>query len=277
LLQAGLIGQIATILCLFEVFGDNPALVELRGCSRKLLVKDHFVQLDARHAGNSPPPFPRICIIAAGLTQGISAACSFRRMRGWPRGFFQGPAINNTIYVSLRDLPKTRATLLLRLMGPTAMRREAIAGLLRLPEKSWERQIVGRLMLAHKEEFMQIAGKDREMKKNLWKTYDDIERELLARGMLEGERKGKMEGLVEGKMEGLVEGKRKGKMEGLVEALQTTYRPRFGQAPSFIEHIGLEQDPAVLGRLLPLFLTGSPDEIAHAVAGKTNGKRNGRR
>jgi hypothetical protein len=170
-------------------------------------------------------------------------------------------------------------------MGPTPMRKEALAGLYRLPENAWERQILGRLLLAHQEEFMQIASGDNEMQKNIRKTYQDVEREILARGMLEGERKGLLEGerkgLLEGERKGLLEGERKGLLEGerkgLLEALQMTYRTRFGQMPSFIEHIGIEQDPSTLGGWLPVFLTGSQEDIARAVSGKAKGKKNGAR
>lgn len=130
----GLLTRLTDRACLLEPFHSTPGPDELVDCLRKLLAFRHVLSLRT-----PSPPSPRMWVISSGRPASGLAALGFRRLRDWPRGLYHAaPALHLGLLV-VSELPRTRATLLLRLMGAGRALKRAIADLRALPEAAPER------------------------------------------------------------------------------------------------------------------------------------------
>jgi hypothetical protein len=134
--RAGLLGRMGEGPTMFEPFHDPPGLDEMRACLRKQLTLDHARALEARKRGEPRPPFPRCWVLSAGRPEGVIAGYNLTPMPGWLAGLYEGDPAEATGVVVLRELPRKRSTLLLRLMGAGAVLRAAIEDLKRLPARA---------------------------------------------------------------------------------------------------------------------------------------------
>ncbi|WP_437953750.1 hypothetical protein WME98_25880 [Sorangium sp. So ce296] len=126
--ELGLLGELAAEPCLFELFHDAPSPAELRGCVRKQL---HWHRELARRAGGEAP-FPRLCVLSGGRPATVLDAFRFEPEPGRPGLYRAAPGWQVDVVV-IAELPRTRDTLLLRLLGARAVLRDAIRELAALP------------------------------------------------------------------------------------------------------------------------------------------------
>ena len=205
--------------CLIEPYSDVPQASEVRSCILKQYSLDHAQRRDARAEGNPAPPFPRLWIIAMGSPDSVIEAMELRPMEGWPAGCFHGPPFGAFHLIVVRKLPKSPATVLLRLLSRDHIFRDALHDLAKLPEtfpelaKLVER--VMRVLVVFKEELDQDQLEEDEMEalRDIDAAYEAWERRVKAEG--------KAEGRAEGKAEGKVEGKAEGNREGLIRAIRS--------------------------------------------------------
>ncbi|WP_437938411.1 hypothetical protein [Sorangium sp. So ce341] len=134
--ELGLLGELAAEPCQFEPFHDTPGPSELRGCVRKHLHWHHELE---RRAGGEVP-FPRLCVLSSGRPATVLDAFRFEPEPGRPGLYRAAPGWQVDVVV-IAELPRTRDTLLLRLLGARAVLRDAIRELAALPEDAWERSI----------------------------------------------------------------------------------------------------------------------------------------
>jgi hypothetical protein len=88
-----------------------------------------------------PPPVPTQWVISSGRPDGGIKGLWLRPMTGWPSGFYEGPPLLWTRLVVVNELPVTRDTLLLRLLGAGSVLKQAIAELQALPAETPERML----------------------------------------------------------------------------------------------------------------------------------------
>lgn len=134
--ELGLLGELAAEPCLFELFHDTPGPAELRGCVRKQLHWHHELE---RRAGGEVP-FPRLCLLSSGRPATVLDAFRFEPEPGRPGLYRAAPGWQVDVVV-IAELPRTRDTLLLRLLGARGVLRDAIRELAALPDDAWERSI----------------------------------------------------------------------------------------------------------------------------------------
>ncbi|KYF71611.1 hypothetical protein BE11_34250 [Sorangium cellulosum] len=134
--ELGLLGELAAEPCQFEPFHDTPGPRQLRGCVRKQLHWHHELERRAR----DEVPFPRLCVLSSGRPATILDAFRFAPEPGRPGLYRAGPGWRVDLVV-IAELPRTRDTLLLRLLGAGAVLRDAIRDLAALPDDAWERSI----------------------------------------------------------------------------------------------------------------------------------------
>ncbi|WP_437635850.1 hypothetical protein [Sorangium sp. So ce854] len=134
--ELGLLGELAAEPCQFEPFHDTPGPGELRGCVRKQLHWHH--ELERRAGGDVP--FQRLCLLSSGRPATVLDAFGFQPDPGRPGLYRTAPGWRVDLVV-ISELPRTRETLLLRLLGAGAVLRDAIRELTALPEDAWERSI----------------------------------------------------------------------------------------------------------------------------------------
>jgi hypothetical protein len=264
--RMGWLGKMCAEACTFEPFGRSPEDEQVRACLRKLFTKHHQRIREAIKKKAPTPPLPRQWTIAPSLPPRTAATFALRRPKGWPKGISFGPDGYGLGWVSLRDLPRTRQTLLLRLMGGSGpVFRNALEDLENLPGDAWERPHAKEMLVARRAEFGQDPSSLGEAEQEFlmstqplvqqWK--EQIRQEARQEGLLEGQREGHREGRKEARQE---------LAERLRTSLLETYRARFGSVPPAIANaIQLVRAPDKLASWVAVFATKSSREIAGAL------------
>jgi hypothetical protein len=155
--RLGLLGRIAGVLCLLEIFGHAPDGAELRACLSK-----HFahweecarkarVHSKRRKQKDLPPESfvePLLWIIAAVISAPVLLKLKADAAPGWPAGvYFFGDDVLRVGIVVASELPRNRSSLLVRLMAAGPLLPQAIEELGALPEDAHERAVAEQLLL----------------------------------------------------------------------------------------------------------------------------------
>jgi len=226
--RMGLLGELSAEPCLFEPFHDTPSLRKLRRCLNKQHTWHHELERRARTAGAASAktgdkvpgaadevPFPALVVIGPGPPSTVLDAYGCQQM---------GPGVYHAVWglalrvVVISELPRTRETLLLRLLGKGRRFGEALMDLAALPDDAWERSIATPLLVHFK------LASSREHATN---EEDDVSAEIRA-WFEDYQRKVRNEARSEGRSEGLEEGRIDGERRLLLRLL----RARFGELPA---------------------------------------------
>jgi hypothetical protein len=255
--RMGWLGVMSAAPCMFEPFGQPPDEEEVRECQRKLFTKQHLRVREAKKKQAARPVLPRQWIIAPSLPPRFTGTFGLQPVNGFPQGIHVGLDGYGLGWVSLRDLPRTRQTLLLRLMsGAGPVFRSALEDLKNLPGDAWENEAAEEMLVARCDEMAQAGAGSEEEQDFLMSTKEVYQRwECRVRG----------EGRTEARQE---------MGEGLRSGLLETYRARFGAVPpvveSAVQHV---HDPDKLTRWFPLFSTKSAEDIADVLRVAGSGSR----
>jgi hypothetical protein len=155
--RLGLLGRIAAILCLIEIYGHAPSGAEIRACLSK-----HFAHWDEcerkaraqsrrrKQKGLPAELFvePRLWIIAAAASAPMLLKLKAEAAPGWPVGvYFHGDDLYRTGIVVAGELPRDRSTLLVRIMAAGPVLPGALADLAALPEDAHERAVAEHILI----------------------------------------------------------------------------------------------------------------------------------
>jgi hypothetical protein len=155
--RLGLLGRIAAVLCLIEVYAHAPGGAELRACLGK-----HFAHWEEcaskmraqnkrrKEKGLPPVPLvePLLWIIAAEVSAPMLRKLKPDRAPGWPAGvYFHGDDLYRVGIVVADELPRDRSTILVRVMAAGKVLAEAIADLAALPADATERAVAEDILL----------------------------------------------------------------------------------------------------------------------------------
>jgi hypothetical protein len=155
--RLGLLGRIAEVLCLLEIYGHPPSGAEIRACLGK-----HFAFWEERErktrAHNkrrkdkqlSPEPLiePFLWLIAATVSARMMCKLEVKPAPGWPPGvYFFGDDLFRAGIVVASELPRDRSTLLVRIMAAGPALPEAVADLAALPEDAHERAVAEQILV----------------------------------------------------------------------------------------------------------------------------------
>jgi hypothetical protein len=251
--RLGLLGRMAETACLLEPFHATPGGDEVLDCLNKQLTLRRNLVREARKDDGRPPDLPRLWILSAGRPESVLAGLCCSPLADWPTGVWQAPSLLATSLVVLRDLPETRDTLPLRLMGSGAALERAMAELDALPAEDWEPRAFVPLLLAFRLHVPQdprdpenTDEDDMGYAENIEAIYAKWERRIEERG----EKKGIGKGIE----------------EGLRMALVNVYHARFDTLPGALLTVILAtEDEPTLQRWTALFSTATADEIAAAL------------
>ncbi|MCC6558759.1 MAG: DUF4351 domain-containing protein [Polyangiaceae bacterium] len=217
--QMGLLGALSAEPSLFQPFSGTPGLREIRRCLRKQLTWHNERERRARVGAGvaaqeaepeAPVPFPALVIICLGRPETVLEMYGCR-----PVGAGVSEAVPGLLMkVMLSELPRTRETLMLRLLGGGAVFRGAVAELAALPAEAWERGVATPLLVHFGLLRGEPADEDEEdeMSAEIRAWYEEFEKKLRS----------------EARSEGLREGRREGERSLLVRLL----RARFGELPA---------------------------------------------
>lgn len=247
--RMGLLGELSAQPSLFEPFHGTPSLRQVRRCLRKQLTWHHELERRARATAGAvvsnedteapPQPaveFPALVVISPGRPETVLDA--YRCEPAQPGVYHAVPGLVTRVVV-LAELPRTRATLLLRLLGSGRLLREALADLAALPDDAWEKGVVKPLLIHFRLGTSEPIDKEDEVSAEIRAWVEEYERKLRAEARTEGLR------------EGLREGFNEGRAEEAARAVLTALRVRGIAVPDAArERILAEKDPETLERWL---------------------------
>jgi hypothetical protein len=243
LVPLGLLGRMARTSCTLEPYHRTPSGEQVADC----IAKHRFFCREL--ARRTPPsPLPMQWILCAGRPSGALAGFRFLRSRQ-SAGIHDGPTLARTKIVVISELPRTRDTLLVRLMGAGETLHRAIADTWALPSDAPERRlalpILVRLRLEIPADPAKQTTTDREFLM-ITKDFDNYLENL--------EERGREQGLEQGRD------------EAFSKAVLVVYGARFG-APSaaVVAAVARLSDQAELQRVLEIVSTGSAADVAAAL------------
>ncbi|MEZ4300131.1 MAG: hypothetical protein R3B70_34605 [Polyangiaceae bacterium] len=210
----GWLGRMTEDPCLLEMIQSTPGPRAVRVNVRKQLTLDHTRMLEATKAGQPEPPLVHLWMLCAGRPREVLDGYDYQPHGTWPPGFWTRARLDAIGLVVLSELPRTRDTLLLRLLGRGCALRDAITDLKALPDDAPERDIAFPPLVALRFEVTQDPTPDEEAREILMATqdlYEQWESRTLAKGRTEGQTEGRT--------------------EGLMAPLSGAYRKRFGAMP----------------------------------------------
>ena len=184
-----LLGRMCRQPAALELFSQAPSLSALLECLRKQLGLAHVHSLPAKgHLVSALSPFWIVCAgrpTAALRTVGASALGD-----DWPQGFYSFmPGIPGGIVV-ISELPRSRDTLLLRLLGRRRVLRDALAELRTEPDL-WP--ILKPVLARWSFQLGVLAHRTPEEEALLMQTHDLFE-EALSQAELRGHTRGQLNG-----------------------------------------------------------------------------------
>ncbi|MCA9643874.1 MAG: hypothetical protein KC492_24440 [Myxococcales bacterium] len=195
--------------------------------------------------------------MSAGRPDRVLADYGFEPAASGPRGHYVTTHVAWRLHVVvLSELPLTRDTILLRLLGPPRVRLAAIRELLALPDDAWEKKValpwLGRLRFEVPPDPASQSNEEREFIMETQAWFEQYQQQL------------RSEGRREGRDEGRREGRDAGRDEGRLLALTRLYARRLGRPLADAERVVLAERLERLGedRLDEVVLELGADALA---------------
>ena len=238
--RLGLLGRIAAVLCLIEIYGHAPDAAEFRACLAKHLAfwqqraRKERAHNKKRREKQQPPEAwvePFLWIIAAGTPTAILLQLKLARAPDWPTGvYFVGGNVLRVGLVVASELPRDRSSLLVRLMAAGPLLAQAIEDLSALPEDAHERVVAAQILLNMQHAFSKKPNPTLEEQEFMVATKD---------------------AWAKARENGRDEGRKVGHAEAAARAVLTVLRARSIELPEAArERILAEKDPERLERWL---------------------------
>jgi hypothetical protein len=188
---AGLLGWLASVVCVIEPFSEAPRLHSVNDCVARVFLLHRLVRRRAQgdRAGEeeaSVVAVARLVIVSAGRPETAMASWAMQPKTGgeWPAsGLYTSASPAGPWLVVVPELPRTRDTLLVRMMGRDDTLRAAVDDLHALEPDAPERHIVAPLLreLKYDRERMGLVLTDKEtgmirwadIRERVWKEEDE--------------------------------------------------------------------------------------------------------
>jgi hypothetical protein len=248
--RLGLLGRLASVPCLLELFSSTPGEDKVLDCVGKLIAFRQDLQREAarrrRRDPGPAPPFvkPHLWIITAGRSSVGIETLGAAPAEGWPRGVYltpvpaaggrrrpgshRVPGGMRVGFVVASELPRERETILVRLMAGGAALSAAVADLAALPAGAYEQVVASADVVELRQMLGQKSRRTRQEEAFIMNTRDGFEQL---------------------REEGRREGRDEGRTEANARAVLTVLRVRGIAVPDAArERILAERDPARLER-----------------------------
>ncbi len=186
----GLFGRMTSRRSAYECVHNPPSVAQLRELARKHLAWHQELTLRARrHRPRARVPLPPLYVVCAGRPTQALAKMHARRARTWPAGFYDVTfALTGMRVVVVPELPVTRATLPLRLMGRDRLLERAVAELAALPLSAWERKAARAVVefLRRRRTEGPMSERVEAIKRRADKILDEAHDKGVAKGLMTG-------------------------------------------------------------------------------------------
>jgi hypothetical protein len=207
--QLGLLGRLAGVPCLIEVYSEAPSAEEFRACLGKHIAlwqqRARKARSDQRKRGDLEPPEaiidPYLWIIAAGAPITILTGLQLVPATDWPRGVYLfGNDILRVGIVVASELPRDRKTLLIRIMAGGPLLAPAVKELAALPPDACERVVAEPILLQLQHVLAQDPSptpEEKEFIMAMHKTWEEGRAEAREEGRAEAREEGRAEARAE--------------------------------------------------------------------------------
>jgi len=198
--QMGLLGDLSAEPSLFEPFHDTPTLRKVRRCINKQHTWHHELERRARAAAGSPPAdtdlaesaqeaviFPALVVISPGRPETALDAYGCKPVRPGVYHAVWGLALR---VIVLAELPRTRETLLLRLLGAGRLLREALTDLAALSDDAWEKTIATPLLVHFRLGNEHATNQENDVSAEIQAWFEDYQQKLRNEALKEGRNEG---------------------------------------------------------------------------------------
>jgi hypothetical protein len=196
--RLGLLGRLASLPCLLEPYRGTPSAEEFRACLAKHIAwwqqRARQQRADGRSSGREGPrrklTDPFLWILCGGAPDSILTKLTLKATSEWPAGVYLfGDDVLRVGIVVASDLPRERATLLIRLMaGAGSVHAEAIEDLNALPPDAYERSVAERPLLHFHQALNKLPTRtpdEQEFLDIMLKTWEETRAEGRAEGNIE--------------------------------------------------------------------------------------------
>ncbi len=193
--RLGLLGRFTTTPAILEPFRNAATPPEICSCLLKLLEIRGEYERDAKRNKKqlTESSLPMLWILSPTASQSIlEGFAAVSEEENWGNGIYFLPRYLRTAIVAIHQLPKTRETLWLRILGKGRVQSTAIDELEALPEDEPLRTRALELLYSLKttlEVSQNIDEEDRELIMRLSPLYTQRLEEAEQRGEIEGQRK----------------------------------------------------------------------------------------
>jgi len=155
--RLGILGRMAAVLCLIEVYGHAIDAEELRACLSKhfahfsdCIQKSRAKNARRKQKGLSPEPTvePFLWILVATISTPMLQKLKVDAAPDWPKGvYFFGADVLRVGFVVADELPRERSTILVRIMAAGSGLHDAISDLAALPADAHERAVAEQIVI----------------------------------------------------------------------------------------------------------------------------------
>jgi hypothetical protein len=207
--RLGLLGRLASVPCLIEMFSSSPGEERVVDCLGKLIAYRQERRREAKRArrrqrdpeapGPAPPIVkPFLWIITAGRPTSGLFILGAVETEGWPRGVYLTPEMPPQAgsrgeprglrvgFIVAGELPRERGTILVRIMAGGTAVTTAVADLAALPGGAYEREVASTDVLELQKVLGRKSSKTKEEEAFIVATLDAFE-ELKEEGRREGQ------------------------------------------------------------------------------------------
>jgi len=200
-LQRGLLGRLTDVQeCNIEPYRNTPSVVRVRDDLRRVWTY-HNAQSLARGEKAAPRGMTPLIVLSPGVPRAALADFGAKPRTRFSQGVY---ASNDTIglwVVVVAELPPTRDTLALRLMGRGAVLEAALTELSTLPAEAWEHRLI-EILLRWRQEIAALPTRSQRDEDFMETTRETFE-QLKDRVRQEGREEGKADGVLQGLMQGI--------------------------------------------------------------------------
>ncbi|MGB3759486.1 MAG: hypothetical protein WBA07_24485 [Rivularia sp. (in: cyanobacteria)] len=194
--RLGLLGRFAATPAILEPFRNAATPTEICSCLLKLLeIRGEYERNAKRDKKKiTESSLPMLWILSPTASQSIlEGFAAVSNEENWGNGIYFLPRYLRTAIVAIHQLPKTKETLWLRILGKGRVQNSAIDELEALPEDEPLRTRALELLYSLKttlEVSQNIDEEDRELIMRLSPLYTQKLEEATRRGQIEGEKQG---------------------------------------------------------------------------------------
>jgi hypothetical protein len=244
----GLLRSLAASPCLVELCSGAVDEAALHACAAR---RYRWHRVLEQRSGRREP-LPLLWLISAERPEALIKSFGFALVADGAQKHYKTAASGWRMRLAvIADLPRSRDTLLLRLLGPAPVRRQAARELVVLPHDAREAMIalpwLARLLFEVPAQPAELPAEEREFIMETREWFEHLQRQLREEGVAHGLSRGREEGFARGRLQALSRLLEKRLARPLVETERRTLAERIDRlGDDRVDEVLLAFSPATL-------------------------------